>query len=160
MGLVFLKTDSMTSWGLTKVKAHQQIFQRKSSLPLRYPHVFGEETKHRVTHWASVPNIPKHWDLHLSHTFTFCAPGDSLLSALKWTNLARASTFTSWGEMPLEDKSNYKVQLQKYLPHIQGGERNTQQKGPINLLKVAWVGRGTRIIWRQNFWEGDITKCK
>lgn len=131
----------MTSWGLTKVKPHLQIFQIKSFLPLRYPQMFLGRRQNIMSHTEHQFQISQSIEIYIFHTHLHSVPPGILLFALKWTSLATASTFTSWGEMPPEVKSNYKVQLQKQLPHIQGGERNTQQKGPRNLPRGCLAGQ-------------------
>lgn len=158
---LFLKTDSMISWGLAKVKPHQQIFQRFS---MRYHTCFwgGDKISCHTLSTSSLVQISQSTEISSFHTHLHPVPLGILFflysNGQAWPEHQLLHPGQKW-QLKLRI-INYKVQLQKQLPHIQGGERISQQPGPINTPAGGLGGRGTRTFWRLNFWEGDITQCK
>lgn len=158
MVLVLFKDYSVISWGLTKVKA-----QSKSSLPMRYPQTFlGRRQNIIVTHWASVlyPNILQYWDLQLSHTFTFCALGTLFFLHSNAQAWPEQQLFQPGEKCQLELRGITRSGSKKSCPTSREQRETHTRLAPHISPEAAWEGRGTRIIWRQNFWERDTTECR
>lgn len=145
------------------MKPHQQIFQRKSSLPMRYSHMFLRRRQNIMSQSiSSLVQISQNIEISSFHTHLHPVP----LGPLFFLH----SNGQAWPEHQLFHPGQkcqlklraiyYKVQLQKQLPHIQGGERNTQQTGPINLPGDGLGGQRNQNLWKAELLGRDITQCK